>query len=219
MRKPRVSTVRPCAPSALPIREGIRFAMPPMDLLTDRMLFPIDRVIAGILAGIAGSSYACWPTNRTLAGMAGCSIKTVYSALHRLERVGWIQVEAAPGRTIRGQVIRLKWSRPGGVGNGLPGGRQSATGGGRQSATDRSRSIEREKKQEASSRPRQEEQTPEDDVLDPEGLEMWRGFAAGGDRVIQKVARGVLAKHERALALAEKTPASGSLGKDTPDAG
>jgi len=109
------------------MRTDVEFAMLPIDLLTDAMLHPLDKVIAGLLAGCAGPRYLCWPCNRTLARQAGCSPRSVSYALDRLEKVGWITREPCP-RTRRGQLIRLNWirrkggkTRAGGVATGCKG--------------------------------------------------------------------------------------------------
>jgi hypothetical protein len=115
------------------VRRGAMYAQIPTDVLGDRMLLPIDKVILALLTDHDNGSYCCWPTNTTLAAEAGCCTKTVYLALRRLQRLGWITVEPCP-TVERGQLIRLNWRRPaardrrgggrkcisGGVGNAFP---------------------------------------------------------------------------------------------------
>ncbi len=217
MKKAPNRVEAPCAPIAPRIREEVSFTMPPVDLMEDRMLHPVDRVIAAILAAVAGSGYCCWPTNRTLAGRIGCSTKTVQRALARLASTGWIAVEPAP-TTSRGQLIRLQWRRKG-AGHPCPGGRTPVSGGGRTSKSPLIRSIQGERKLDAPASGPKPGLTAAEEVLSAEDLEFWRGVSRGGDRTLEKCARSVLKKHEQALALVGKPPASGSLAKDTPDAG
>lgn len=93
------------------IRTGAMFSQVPLEALGDRFLLPIDKVILGLLASHDNGQYRCWPTNKTLAREAGCSLATVKRALARLQQLGWISVE--PDSTVpRGQVILLNWRRP-----------------------------------------------------------------------------------------------------------
>lgn len=208
--KPTAEPTRRRAPRPAPdpaarqpdIRVGVLFIMPPIDLFRDRMLYPLDKVIAGILCDYAGSAYLCWPTNRRIAEDAGCSVKTVYECLKRLSDVGWITIEPAPSRTIRGQIIRLNWRRAEGAegaGTPVPGGRNRSTGGGRHRNADRTRPIQPDPKPEEPSRPR----NPSEDILDAASLAWWTGVAAGGDRAQAQIARAILRFHERAVTAEE----------------
>ena len=108
---PPDGTDGPTHPEAAPLRTNARFAMTPVDLLTDRTLYPIDRIIGALLAQHDGGGYCCWPTNAQLAAEAGCRERQVQLSLRRLEKSGWIAVEPSH-QTDRGQVIRLLWRRP-----------------------------------------------------------------------------------------------------------
>jgi hypothetical protein len=103
-----------------PVRADLVFARLPLDLLSDRLLLPIDKVIGGILADFASPRSTCWPVNRTIAARAGCSPATVRRALARLEDLGWIGREPNPSLA-RGALIRLNWT--------LAGGRSPVSGG------------------------------------------------------------------------------------------
>ena len=81
-----------------------------------------------------------------------------------------------------------------GVGTPVPGGRYRGSGGGRYRGSDRIRSTQSDLKP----KPAPPKKRPEDDVLDAEDLAHWTHVAAAGDRVMARVAKGVLANHERA---------------------
>jgi Helix-turn-helix domain len=123
-------------PPLPPLRLEQRYAMVPVDLITDRTLFPIDRVLGALLADHDRGAYCCWPTNATLAAEAGCRPRQVQLSLRRLEAAGWIALE--PSKSVpRGQIIRLLWRRPdnrqghqGGGASGGRGGRTTVRGGG-----------------------------------------------------------------------------------------
>lgn len=184
------------APSGT-VRPDVFFNTKPSDLDEDRMLLPIDKLIAGILGGIASPGYVCWPCNRTIAAKAGCSMRTVAYALKRLESLGWIRREPCP-TTSRGQVIRLLWRRRESQGKGRPplqsiaGGSATRCRGPVQPVADGIRSKESEPKSEGASATEGEEAPPSEAEM-----AMWRDWAGRTNHPFVKVAREIVAKFDR----------------------
>ena len=207
------------------LRMDLVFALVPTDLIVDRTLHPVDKLVAAVLISRAGSAYQVWPCNRTIAREVGCSPRTVQLALARLESVGWIAREACPTAR-RGNLIRFLWRRVDARPGAHPGAPPRATGavGGAHAGAPGSRSRGSDPKPEAAL-PGRAKRDPAEDLLTAEEVERWEGFEAGGDRTIRALAKSVLGKHAEAKKrragrgeqLGECTPAGPEVGA-VPDA-
>ena len=87
------------------------FSAVPHDLLNDPRLKPRDiLLIASILRFARAKGWATM-SNRTLASMGRCSVRTIQNSLARLEFCGWIRrvaTDDAPG-SASGRLIYLNW--------------------------------------------------------------------------------------------------------------
>ena len=191
-------------PSAPNGRYEARFAMPPIELLDDRMLLPIDKNVGALLDFYASPGYTCWPTNKTLAKRLGCHRSTIIRALNRLESAGWIVVEPST-HTRRHGVIKLQWRRAptktkmsvlaSGVAPVRRGCRTRATGGCSTGAT-QSRSSNPEPKPEPAVAERIEEK-----ILTEEQVAMYESWQRMASVVMRAAATRILEEHRQATAL------------------
>lgn len=67
------------------------FAAVPHDLLADKRLTPIDKVIAATLLFWAQSKAACWPSNAAIAERANVTPRSIPRSLDRLEELGYVR--------------------------------------------------------------------------------------------------------------------------------
>ncbi len=87
--------------SHIPQAEGFNWRMCPDKLFMHKDLEPIDIKVWLVLMVYARDRGECNPTNKSLADMVGCSVRTIKYSLVRLEDAGFlIGKSRGPHRTI-----------------------------------------------------------------------------------------------------------------------